>query len=77
MGGYDGHRGWINFFAVHPDFKGNRYGQKIMNSVETDIKKMGYPKINLQICQRNYKVDHSYKKIGFAEDHAISKGKRL
>ena len=20
MAGYDGHRGWINYFAVHPDF---------------------------------------------------------
>ena len=21
MAGYDGHRGWINYFAVHPDFQ--------------------------------------------------------
>ena len=47
MGGYDGHRGWINFLAVHPDFRENGYGQKIMNSVETELKKMGCPKINL------------------------------
>ena len=56
MGGYDGHRGWINFLAVHPDFRENGYGQKIMNSVETEIRKMGCPKINLQIRQGNDKV---------------------
>ena len=53
MGGYDGHRGWINFLAVHPDFRENGYGQKIMNSVETKIREMGCPKINLQIRTGN------------------------
>ena len=77
MGGYDVLRGWIIFFAVHPDFKGNRYGQKIMNSLEIDIKKMVCSKINLQICQGNDKVFPFYQKIGFAEDHSISMGKRL
>ena len=41
MGGYDGHRGWINYLAVHPDFQGNGYGQEIMNSVETALREMG------------------------------------
>ena len=35
MGGYEGHRGWINYLAVHQDFQGKGYGQEIMNSVET------------------------------------------
>ena len=34
MGGYEGHRGWINYLAVHQDFQGKGYGQEIMNSVE-------------------------------------------
>ena len=56
MGGYEGHRGWINYLAVHPDFRENGYGQKIMNSVETEIRKMGCPKINLQIRTGNYRI---------------------
>ena len=28
MGGYEGHRGWINYLAVHPDFQGMGYGQE-------------------------------------------------
>ena len=60
MGGYDGHRGWINFLAVHPDFRENGYGQKIMNSVETKIREMGCPKINLQIRTGNDKITSFY-----------------
>jgi len=77
MGGYDGHRGWINFLAVHPDFRENGYGQKIMNSVETEIRKIGCPKINLQIRRGNDKIASFYQKLGFTSDHVVSMGKRL
>ena len=77
MGGYEGHRGWINYLAVHPDFREKGYGQKIMNSVETEIRKMGCPKINLQIRTGNDKVTSFYQKLGFNNDHVVSMGKRL
>ena len=63
MGGYDGHRGWIIFLAVHPDFRENGYGQKIMNSVETKIREMGCPKNNLQIRTGNDKIAFSYQNL--------------
>jgi len=77
MGGYDLHRGWINFLAVHPDFRENGYGQKIMNSVETEIRKMGCPKINLQIRTENDRVASFYQKLSFTNDDVVSMGKRL
>jgi len=77
MGGYDGHRGWINYLAVHPDFRENGYGQEIMNSVETKIREMGCPKINLQIRTGNDKIASFYQKLGFTNDHVVSMGKRL
>jgi ribosomal protein S18 acetylase RimI-like enzyme len=77
MGGYDGHRGWINFLAFHPDFRENGYGQEIMNSVETKIREMGCPKINLQIRTGNNKIASFYQKLGFTNDHVVSMGKRL
>jgi len=77
MGGYDGHRGWINYLAVHPDFQGNGYGQEIMNSVETALREMGCPKINLQIRTGNDKIGSFYQKLGFTNDHVVSMGKRL
>ena len=77
MGGYEGHRGWINYLAVHPDFQGKGYGQEIMNSVETGLREMGCPKINLQIRRGNDKVASFYQKLGFTYDHVVSMGKRL
>ena len=77
MGGYEGHRGWINYLAVHPDFQGNGYGQEIMNSVETGLREMGCPKINLQIRTGNNKIASFYQKLGFTNDHVVSMGKRL
>ncbi|MBT3715341.1 MAG: GNAT family acetyltransferase [Deltaproteobacteria bacterium] len=77
LGGYDGHRGWINYLAVHPDFQGNGYGQGIMNSVETALREMGCPKINLQVRTGNDKIGSFYQKLGFTNDQVVSMGKRL
>ena len=72
-----GHRGWINYLAVHPDFQGKGYGQEIMNSVETALREMGCPKINLQIRREDDKVASFYQKLGFTNDDVVSMGKRL
>ncbi|RZO43357.1 MAG: GNAT family acetyltransferase [Proteobacteria bacterium] len=77
MGGYDGHRGWINYLAVHPDFQGQGYAQQVMENVESELRKRGCPKINLQIRSRNTRVMAFYQKLGFTDDQALSMGKRL
>ena len=30
MAGYDGHRGWVNYLAVHPDARGAGHGRALM-----------------------------------------------
>jgi ribosomal protein S18 acetylase RimI-like enzyme len=77
MGGYEGHRGWINYFAVHPEFQKKGYGKQLMDSIEKGLRKMGCPKINLQIRAGNDKVLTYYQNLGFVEDKVISMGKRL
>ena len=77
MGGYEGHRGWINYLAVHPDFRGQGFAQQIMDSVEFALREMGCPKINLQIRTGNDNVISFYQKLGFSGDRAVSMGKRL
>ena len=77
MGGYEGHRGWINYLAVHPDFQEKGYGQEIMNSVETWLREMGCPKINLQIRTGKDNIAFFYQKLGFTKDHIVSIGKWL
>ena len=77
MAGYDGHRGWINYFAVHPDFQARGYGKQLMDNVENGLRELGCPKINLQIREENDKVLSYYQKLGFVEEKRINMGKRL
>ena len=77
MAGYDGHRGWIYYFAVHPDFQARGYGKQLMDNVENRLRELGCPKINLQIREGNDKVFSYYQKLGFVEEKRITMGKRL
>ena len=77
MAGYDGHRGYINYFAVHPNFQLRGYGKQLMDNVENRLRELGCPKINLQIREGNDKVLSYYQKLGFVEEKRINMGKRL
>jgi ribosomal protein S18 acetylase RimI-like enzyme len=77
MGGYEGHRGWINYLAVDPGYQGNGYGRLIMEAVEQRIRSKGCPKINLQVRATNKAVIRFYQSLGYTNDHVIGLGKRL
>jgi ribosomal protein S18 acetylase RimI-like enzyme len=77
MGGYEGHRGWINYLAVDPGYQGKGYGRRIMEAVEKRIRSKGCPKINLQVRETNAAVIQFYRSLGYADDHVIGLGKRL
>ncbi len=77
MAGYDGHRGWINYLAVHPEFQGNGIAVQLMNRAEGILREAGCPKINLQVRTSNKEVIEFYKRLGFRVDDALSLGKRL
>ena len=77
MGGYEGHRGWINYLAVRPSEQRKGYGQLMMQAVEQKLKEKGCPKVNLQIRKNNVKVIAFYSALGYGNDHVVSLGKRL
>jgi ribosomal protein S18 acetylase RimI-like enzyme len=77
MAGYDGHRGWINYLAVHPDLQGTGIGRLMMQEAEKRLCAAGCPKINLQVRSKNASVIEFYKRIGFKTDDVVSLGKRL
>ena len=76
MAGYDGHRGWINYLAVHPDHQRTGIGRRMMDEGEIRLRAVGCPKINLQVRRTNAKVIEFYKKIGYKLDDVVSFGKR-
>ncbi len=77
MGGYDGHRGWMNYLAVAPGHQRKGYAAQLVTCLEDKLLAVGCPKINLQIRTDNVAVQAFYKKLGFSIDDAISMGKRL
>ena len=77
MAGYDGHRGWVNYLAVAPTQRGHGYARLLMQRVEAMLLAMGCPKINLQVRTTNTAVIDLYRHLGYAQDEAVSLGKRL
>lgn len=77
MGGYEGHRGWVNYLAVSPSHQRKGYGRQMMEAVEARLREMGCAKINLQVRETNLAVVEFYKSIGYDLDHVIGMGKRL
>jgi ribosomal protein S18 acetylase RimI-like enzyme len=77
MVGYDGHRGWINYLAVASEHRRHGVGKALMDRAEMELKRIGCPKINLQVRTTNTQVIEFYKAIGFDVEERVSMGKRL
>ncbi len=77
MAGFDGHRGWVNYLAVHPGFRRQGHGEALMHRVEQLLLGIGCPKLNLQVRSGNASVLAFYAALGYAPDDVVSLGKRL
>lgn len=77
MVGYEGHRGWINYLAVAPEYQKRGIAGQIMEEAERLLRDAGCPKINLQVRTANAQVIEFCKRIGFEVDDVVSMGKRL
>ena len=65
MAGFDGHRGWLNYLCVHPDFRNRGYGRELIMHAAEKLKGYGCPKVNIQIRTSNTGVIDFYQKSGF------------
>ena len=77
MAGYDGHRGWLNYLAVLPDYQKRGYGRELVERAIHELRKLGCLKVNLQIRGGNISAVEFYKHLEFKEDDVVSLGKRL
>ena len=71
MGGYDGHRGIINYLGVHPSFRGQGLGKMLLQAVEQKLKDLGCPQVNLLVWSNNSEVLKFYKKTQYFEANDI------
>ena len=71
MGGYDGHRGIINYLGVHPSFRGQGLGKMLLQAVEQKLKDLGCPQVNLLVWSNNSEVLDFYEKSQYSKANDI------
>lgn len=77
MVGFDGHRGWVYYLAVAPDFQRLSYGKALMLEAERLLIARGCPKVNLLVRSSNKQVIEFYLSLGYSQDDTVSLGRRL
>jgi len=77
MVGFDGHRGWVYYLAVAPNFRGQSFGRMLMQEAERLLIERGCPKLNLQVRTSNTEAVEFYRKLGYTQDEVVSFGRRL
>jgi len=77
MGGYDGHRGSINYLAVAPDRQGMGVGRALVQRVEGMLRERGCPKINLQVRIENDQANGFYEALGYESFQVTDFSKRI
>ncbi len=77
MAGYDGHRGYIYYLAVLPEYQKKGIGTSLLSLVEKKLYKFGCPKINLFVRNTNIKVKNFYKMNKYEMQDSEIYAKRL
>ena len=77
MGGYEGHRGWVNYLAVNPSHQRQGVARAMMAEVQNKLSSMGCAKINLQVRRNNDDAIKFYQALGYLDNNVVGLGKRL
>jgi ribosomal protein S18 acetylase RimI-like enzyme len=77
MAGFDGTRGWIHHLAVDPRDRRRGIGSELVRAAEGGLRKLGCPKVNLQVRAENAGVVTFYEGLGFRVEERVSMGKLL
>lgn len=77
MGGYDGHRGYVNYLVIAPMFRNRGFAHMMMSEIEKKLKAAGCPKINLMVRKTNIDIVEFYESLGYQADQSVILGKRL
>lgn len=77
MAGFDGHRGWVYYLGVDPEYQRRGIGTSLMKRVESRLIGLGCPKLNLQIRANNLEVQSFYESMGYYAEDRLSMGKKF
>ncbi|RZJ00164.1 MAG: GNAT family acetyltransferase [Brevundimonas sp.] len=77
MTGFDGHRGWVYYLAVHPDSQRRGLGRALMAAAEAWLAARGAPKLQLMVRDDNADALGFYAALGLERQPVVTLGKRL
>ena len=77
IAGFDGVRGWIYHLAVAPEFRRLGFATQLVRAAEDGLRRLGCPKVNLQVRVANHEVVEFYRSMGYQVEERVSMGRRL
>jgi len=77
MLGFDGHRGWVYYFAVAPDRRRAGLGRRLFDAAEAWMRARGVPKIQLMVREDNAQAIGFYRAVGLEVQPVTTLGRRL
>ncbi|MDB5565195.1 MAG: GCN5-related N-acetyltransferase [Tardiphaga sp.] len=75
--GHDGHRGWVYYVSVDPEYQRKDFGRAIMAAAEDWLRARGIEKMQLMVRADNTQVQAFYESLGFGEQKRIVYAKWL
>jgi ribosomal protein S18 acetylase RimI-like enzyme len=77
IAGFDGVRGWIYHLAVAPEWRRRGFATQLVRAAELGLRKLGCPKVNLQVRATNSAVVEFYRSVGYEIEERLSMGRAL
>ena len=77
MAGFDGVRGWLYHLAVAPEWRRRGFATQLVRAAEATLRRLGCPKVNLQVRAANDDVVTFYRSVGYEVEARVSMGRRL
>lgn len=77
MVGYDGHRGWVYYLGVAPEFQRRGLGRALMEAAEAWLAARQCPKLMLMVRHDNLATKAFYAALGYEAQAVETLGRRL
>src|SRR4030095_4930847 len=77
IAGFDGVRDWLYHLAVAPEFRRRGFATRLVREAEDGLRRLGCPKVNLQVRLSNHEVVAFYRSVGYKVEERVSMGRHL
>ena len=77
LAGWDGRRGWLYHVAVHKDERRRGIGRDLVAEIETRLRALGCPKLNLIVWDDNAYAMRFWEALGYRREKTVEYAKEL